>query len=153
MENASKALIIAGAILLAILIISLGILIFNQASSIVNNNAMSSVEITQFNTQFTQYSGNQRGSVVSNLLQSVIASNALEENAERKVSVYYGDGTGTALIDASGTNAGTSINQTNYSTNIKSGNTYSISCEYSTGGANTGLVNVIRIKSSTSSAT
>ena len=31
MENASKALIIAGAILLAILIISLGILIFSQA--------------------------------------------------------------------------------------------------------------------------
>ena len=31
MENASKALIIAGAILLAILLISLGIMIFNQA--------------------------------------------------------------------------------------------------------------------------
>ena len=114
---------------------------------------MSSVEITQFNTQFTQYTGNQKGSVVSSLLQSVIASNALEENAERKVSVYYGEGTSTALIDASGTNAGTSINQTNYSANIKSGNTYSISYEYSTSGANTGLVNVIRIKSSTTSAT
>ena len=34
MENASKALIIAGAILLAILIISLGIMIYQQASSI-----------------------------------------------------------------------------------------------------------------------
>ena len=41
MENASKALIIAGAILLAILIISLGILIYNQAAGIANGNAMS----------------------------------------------------------------------------------------------------------------
>ena len=31
MENASKALIIAGAILLAILIIALGVFIFNQS--------------------------------------------------------------------------------------------------------------------------
>ena len=37
MENASKALIIAGAILLAILIISLGILIFNQAQDTVGS--------------------------------------------------------------------------------------------------------------------
>ena len=44
MENASKALIIAGAILLAILIISLGIMIYNQASGVVNNNAMSEVD-------------------------------------------------------------------------------------------------------------
>ena len=36
MENASKALIIAGAILLAILLISLGIMIFNQAQDTVN---------------------------------------------------------------------------------------------------------------------
>ena len=49
MENASKALIIAGAILLAILIISLGILIYKQASGVVNNNAMSEVDISTYN--------------------------------------------------------------------------------------------------------
>ena len=43
MENASKALIIAGAILLAILIISLGIMIFRQASGVVDSNAMDEV--------------------------------------------------------------------------------------------------------------
>ena len=51
MENASKALIIAGAILLAILIISLGIMIYNQASGVVNNNSMSQVDISSFNQQ------------------------------------------------------------------------------------------------------
>ena len=55
MENASKALIIAGAILLAILLISLGIMIYTQASGVVNNNAMSEVEISSFNKKFTQY--------------------------------------------------------------------------------------------------
>ena len=40
MENASKALIIAGAILLAILLISLGIMIFNQAQDTVSNKSM-----------------------------------------------------------------------------------------------------------------
>ena len=69
MENASKALIIAGAILLAILIISLGILIYNQAAGIVNSNSMSDVEITQFNAQFTQYQGTQSGTSVRALLQ------------------------------------------------------------------------------------
>ena len=40
MENASKALIIAGAILLAILLISLGIMIYTQAQNTVQNSGM-----------------------------------------------------------------------------------------------------------------
>ena len=40
MENASKALIIAGAILLSILLISLGIMIFNNASNVANGQQM-----------------------------------------------------------------------------------------------------------------
>ena len=46
MENASKALIIAGAILLAILLISLGIYIFSQAQSVVNDSGFTKAEIT-----------------------------------------------------------------------------------------------------------
>ena len=45
MENASKALIIAGAILLAILLISLGIMIFNQAQDTVTNSGMTEAEL------------------------------------------------------------------------------------------------------------
>ena len=55
MENASKALIIAGAILLAILIIGLGIFIYNQASNTVSDTGMDQVAIRQFNGQFEQY--------------------------------------------------------------------------------------------------
>ena len=76
MENASKALIIAGAILLAILLISLGIMIFNQAQSTVNNSGMSEAEITSFNNKFMKYEGKQNGTVVKSLINEVISSNA-----------------------------------------------------------------------------
>ena len=52
MENASKALIIAGAILLSILIISLGIMIFRQASGVVDSNAMDEVAVSAFNQKW-----------------------------------------------------------------------------------------------------
>ena len=57
MENASKALIIAGAILLSILLISLGIMIFNQAQDSLDGNGMNQAKITTFNSQFTKYEG------------------------------------------------------------------------------------------------
>ena len=41
MENASKALLIAGAILLAILIIAIGMFIYNSAQSTINNSMQS----------------------------------------------------------------------------------------------------------------
>ena len=72
MENASKALIIAGAILLAILLITLGIYIFQQAQSTVNNSGMSQAEIQTFNSQFTKYEGEKiKGSAVKSLIQEV----------------------------------------------------------------------------------
>ena len=47
MENASKALIIAGAILLAILIIGLGIFIYRQAANTVSDTGMDQLSIQQ----------------------------------------------------------------------------------------------------------
>ena len=55
MENASKALIIAGAILLAILIIGLGVFIYNQASNSISDTGMDQVAARQFNGQFEPY--------------------------------------------------------------------------------------------------
>ena len=89
MENASKALIIAGAILLSILLISLGIMIFSQAQDTVTNSGMSDAEISAFNNRFIKYEGTRKGSVVKTLIQEVIASNANEDNsnASRTISV------------------------------------------------------------------
>ena len=88
MENASKALIIAGAILLAILLISLGIMIFNQAQDTVSNSGMSEAEITAFNNKFLKYEGNQKGTMVKAMVQEVLANNAGDSE---KVKVKFGE--------------------------------------------------------------
>ncbi len=87
MENASKALIIAGAILLAILLISLGIMIFNQASNTVSNSGMSEAEITAFNNKFTKYEGKQSGNMVKSMIQEVLATNAAQGNKDAGIQV------------------------------------------------------------------
>ena len=129
MENASKALIIAGAILLSILIISLGIMIYNQAAGVVNNNAMSDAEKTTFNAKFEQYAGTAvKGAQVRGLYQQVITSNADENNEERKVSI--------------GTSGQESDTITNIPNTIKAANTYEVTIEYGTDG----LVDIITHK-------
>ena len=132
MENASKALIIAGAILLAILIISLGIMIYNQASGVVNNNAMSEVDISTFNNKFTQYEGtNVRGAQVKALLQQIATNNVTyQDDTTRQVNVTF-DGADKAKITNAST-AGT----------VNTGKTYTVS---STTDPNTGLINKVTI--------
>ena len=74
MENASKALIIAGAILLSILIIGMGMFIYNQAQDQIQKSAgqMSTEEINVHNSQFKSYEGDrQSGSQVKQLLNKL----------------------------------------------------------------------------------
>ena len=71
MENASKALIIAGAILLSILIIGLGMFIYQQAANAMGDTGLSDQEITAFNSKFEDYEGTKRGSEVQALCKLV----------------------------------------------------------------------------------
>ena len=80
MENASKALIIAGAILLSILLISLGIMIFNTAQDTTKNSGMTQAQVSAFNNKFSKYEGTIKGSEVRSLIQEVIASNGDDNN-------------------------------------------------------------------------
>lgn len=76
MENATKALLIAAAVLIAVLIISLGIVVYRMASETIDSVNFSGQEITAFNDQFTQYQGqHRRGSEVNAMLNTVLASN------------------------------------------------------------------------------
>ena len=137
MENASKALIIAGAILLAILIISLGIMIYNQASGVVNNNAMSEVDISSFNQKFEQYTGtNVRGAQVNSLLGQIQTNNVTyQDDTSRQVKVNV-TATSWNGTKPSGTLVGVSYDKAN------TGETYKVT--YTTD-SKTGLIDIITI--------
>ena len=106
MENATKALLIAAAVLVAILIISLGLVVYNMAAETVNNSAnLSEYEIQSFNEKFTKYLGeNMSGTTVNAMINTVFNHNLAQEdeNAGRKVSVEVD---GTTIIDRTDTQA------------------------------------------------
>ena len=76
MENASKALIIAGAIIVSIVIISLGVMIVGNVSGIISSQSdMSSQEVQAFNSPFLAYEGTQKGSNARTLYNLVKSHN------------------------------------------------------------------------------
>lgn len=81
MENASKALIIAGAILISILLISVGIIIMNAINDPVQQGASAaeSQAVEMFNSKFTGYAGVQTGNTVKSLI-TAINSTAADEH-------------------------------------------------------------------------
>ena len=102
MENASKALVIAGAILLAILLISVALLIFNSTKGTTNQAVASgdfiSLEATiaKIDMQFSKYEGIQSGETVKQLFYDVADYNAnngsyqgdeTTTNYERKIAI------------------------------------------------------------------
>ena len=91
MENASKALLIAGAILLCILIIAIGMFIYNSASSTITDSltSMSTQEIDAFNNQFTGYEGAQTGSNIKALMGRLIANADTYRDEPAKVPQVY----------------------------------------------------------------
>lgn len=83
MENASKALIIAGAILLSILIIGLGMYIYNQAANAMQNTGINELEVQRHNDPFLQYEGTQvAGSNVRALINKINANNRTNSTDE-----------------------------------------------------------------------
>ena len=74
MENASKALIIAGAILLSILLITLGIMVMRNAQGTIDDANLDSETIQTSNNKITQYCGNNKSATEMNALMDAIAS-------------------------------------------------------------------------------
>lgn len=136
MENATKALLIAAAILIAIVVITLGVFVLGKGSALVKENSdMSDVEITTFNSKFEGYCGtNIRGAQVRQLLNAVNQHNrANEEDESRQISIE-GVGAGTAVENGGQTDNNPSA--------IKTGYSYNVTPSYGQGG----LVNKIKIE-------
>lgn len=77
MENASKALLIAAAVLVVILIIAFGMQIMNSSTGTTDqvDSTMNTSEAQAFNSQFTAYRGKQKGTAIRNLLIAIKQSN------------------------------------------------------------------------------
>ena len=76
MENASKALIIAGAILIYILLISVGVLIMNSTGDTQKSveDQSKAIAIRTFNAQFTPYEGSDQSASQIRALKSAVQS-------------------------------------------------------------------------------
>ena len=93
MENASKALIIAGAILLAILIIGLGMMVFNNVRGRAGDtSAIDEISVQQFNSKFEPYLGyGISGTRVNALLETVARHNrSHSDDASLQVTICLG---------------------------------------------------------------
>ena len=143
MENASKALLIAGAILVSILIVSLGVLIFNRMGGSAKEAAnMDEQEVANFNSKITPYVGkNISGSQVNALIQLVISldnSAKSSGDATKAVSISY-------PLEAGGTNtisfSGGNVSGINGVKRVKTGSGiyYTVTATY----GDNGLINTI----------
>lgn len=125
MENATKALIIAGSVAVSLLILSLGMYFYKQATSGVNLDKLSQAQKDEFNQDFTKYEGNAVSGVnVNELIQKVMRSNQNETTEESGKT-----------IELTGTAAGKSIkiekdgSSTGNISKVPSGYTYKVKVE------------------------
>ena len=130
MENATKALMIAGAVLIAILIIGVGMMIYNSAQGSIEGatSQVAQQELDIFNNGFVQYEGQRSGSQVKALMSSVINNNNQNGESgnnvpEKIIEVISGGKTVTSVTDL-----------TTIRASIVEGKQYSVAIGYNTQG-------------------
>ncbi len=136
MENASKALIIAGAILISILIIAIGMYVYTKSQStvVMGGELMSKQEIEAFNNTWTAYEGTLTGAQVKGLINDLIANYKVYVDEPTKVPEYVGPG-------ATGTDYVSKLN--NAFKTIKPKASYTVSLTFDSG---TSLVHTITVE-------
>ena len=130
MENATKALLIAAAVLIVIIIISLGVYVvgMGQAQLDQGEQALSGLEINTFNSTYENYEGTSvAGSRVNSLIKNVYQHNLTESDDTRKITI---DGVVTLAADAT------------TQPTVGTGKRYSVVCNYD---KNSGLITSITI--------
>ncbi|MCI8587010.1 MAG: hypothetical protein HFJ49_00160 [Clostridia bacterium] len=116
MENATKALLIAAAVLISILVISIGLIVFRMASGTIQDANLNEAEIASFNEKFQAFQGKTiSGSKVNAMLRTVLSHNTVNTDAGKKVSV-----TGDITLAAAATALPATMADT--------GKTYTVTC-------------------------
>ena len=126
MENATKALLIAAAVLVAIIIISLGVTIVSGARNQIgkSSDALDDAEIEAFNSKFSSYEGTSvSGTRVKALVKTAYQQNQKEDDESRRVNVKLTNAQNEQENLLESTNA----NPTDTSGKIKTGSRYSVS--------------------------
>lgn len=141
MENASKALIIAGAILLSILIIGIGVFIYNQAAGTIKKANLSSQEISQYNSEFTAYEGENISGTQAMALCDLVKQHNLANQTDLSKQIEVVSQAATDK-DSDSFNATQTATATNVKKSLRSGYTYTISFGYD---SKTGFVTQIGI--------
>ena len=123
MENATKALMIAGAVLIAIMIIGVGMMIFSSSNDMLNESlgGMDKFAIDQFNSTFLPYEGRQKGSQLKQLISDIITLNATNKGINDYKIVSVNGKTESADLRAE-------------RTNLVSGKNYTVTLDYNEGG-------------------
>ena len=106
MENATKALLIAGSVLIVLLLIAIGLRIFNSTKGTTDaaQVTMNSTEAAMFNNKFTTYmNGPQNKSQVLGLVSAVIASNSQSAN---KIDIQFASGSTATSASYNGRTGG-----------------------------------------------
>ena len=111
MENATKALLIAAAVLIVIVLIAVGIRILSSTQGVTNevDKVSDAMGKSVFNSQFTDYEGTQTGAQVKALLNKVAATHREDS---RKVNVTNGSTTYSTANEIASYRATISINST-----------------------------------------
>ena len=130
MENASKALIIAGAILIAIVLIAVGVLVVNNMNEPVEQGVEGMTDQAKqiFNRKFESYQGTQNANNVRALLSAIRASNESDTQIH-KVQVTYKSDESTSDI----TNSTDEDKITEAQEDITTDATYTVKFEYDSG--------------------
>ena len=131
MENASKALIIAGAILLAIVIISLGLVVVNNSRNTINGANTNKQEVLTFNSAYEAYVGNKRTSSDVRALVSEVVSNNGSQTTNATYHYIAVSNTGAQVHAPAGATTAPSVSMP---TGLVAGKTYTISVYYSSDG-------------------
>jgi len=85
MDNATKAIIIGGSILVALLLISTGIVIFNTTKDTreTTEKGYNNTTVQTHNQKLKKYEGTCKGAVVRDLISTIMAS-------DEDISIWYG---------------------------------------------------------------
>ena len=128
MENASKALIIAGAILLSIAIIGIGMFVYNSVSETISSSAdMTEQEVNAYNSEFSNYEGIRNGSQVKQLCTLVRHHNTQAADPSEEISLIQGTASDISAPTTTGTAGTTSTEINTIRSGVLSGRQYTVS--------------------------